>query len=82
MFPTEAVDDKGRRKRRYRDGDVDTPYEKLKSLPDAAGWLRPGVTFEQLDAAAFAQNDLKAAAAVNAARDALFRRIGKAWAAA
>ncbi len=82
LVPTEAVDDKGRRKRRYRDQDVDTPYERLKSLPDAAGWLRPGVTFEQLDAVAFAQDDIEAAAALNAARDALFRRIGEALAAA
>ena len=82
LFPTEVEDDKGRTKRRYRDEDVATPYERLKSLPDAEGHLRPGVTFEQLDALAFAQNDLEAAAALNTARDALFRRIGEAWAAA
>ena len=82
LFPTEVEDDKGRTKRRYRDEDVDTPHGRLKSLPDAEGHLRPGVTFEALDALAFAQNDLDAAAAVNAARDELFRRIGEAWAAA
>ncbi len=75
-------DAKGRRKRRYRDQDVATPYERLKSLPDAEGHLRPGVTFEQLDAVALAQTDIDAAAAVNAARDDLFRRIGEASAAA
>lgn len=82
LFPTEVEDEKGRRKRRYRDQDVATPYERLRSLPDAARWLRPGVTFEQLDAMAFAQTDLEAARAVNAARDELFRQIGEAWAAA
>ena len=37
LFPTEVEDDKGRRKRRYRDEDVATPYERLRSLPDAEG---------------------------------------------
>ena len=82
LFPTEVEDEQGRRKRRYRDEDVATPYERLKSLPDAEGRLRPDVTFEALDATALAQTDLKAAQAVNAARDELFRRIGEAWAAA
>ena len=27
-----------------------TPYEKLKSLPEAAAYLTPGTTFQQLDA--------------------------------
>ena len=35
LFPTEVEDEKGRRKRRYRDQDVATPYERLRSLPDA-----------------------------------------------
>ena len=82
LFPTEVEDANGRTRRRYRDEDVATPYEKLKSLPNAAGRLRDGVTFEQLDAMALAQSDLEAAQAVNAARDELFRRIGEAWAAA
>ena len=29
-----------------------TPYEKHTSLPGAGGFLKPGITFEQLDAAA------------------------------
>ena len=28
---------------------METPYEKLKSLPDASGYLQPGVTFAALD---------------------------------
>ena len=36
FFPTEEVDRKGRVRKRYRDADIMTPYEKLKSLPDAA----------------------------------------------
>ena len=66
----------GKIKKRYRDQDLATPYEKLKSLPNAATFLKPGVTFQQLDAIAYAQSDLDAARAVNAARDELFRTIG------
>ncbi|WP_421621720.1 hypothetical protein [Alkalilimnicola ehrlichii] len=35
FFPTEAIDDKGRVCKRYRYEDMMTPYDKLKSLPDA-----------------------------------------------
>ena len=35
LFPTEETDEKGRVQKRYRDADVMTPYEKLKSLEDA-----------------------------------------------
>ena len=76
LFPTEQRDHKGKIKKRYRDQDIATPYEKLKSLPNAATFLKPGVTFQQLDAIADAQSDLDAARAVNAARDELFRTIG------
>ncbi len=59
-FPTETVTPKGRRKLKYRQQDVMTPYDKLKSLPDAEQRLRPGVTFEQLDRIALAKTDLEA----------------------
>ena len=75
LFPTEATDDKGRVRKRYRDEDVMTPYEKLKSLPDAERYLRPGVAFEQLDAIAYAMSDLQAAKALNRARAELFAFI-------
>ena len=62
FFPTEEVDRKGRVRKRYRDADIMTPYEKLKSLPDAAACLKPGTTFAKLDAVAFAMSDNEAAA--------------------
>jgi len=34
-----------------------TPYEKLKSLPQAESYLRPGITFEALDAIANQMSD-------------------------
>ncbi len=35
LFPTEVTDKKGRIRKRYRYQDTMTPFEKLKSLPDA-----------------------------------------------
>ena len=63
--------------KRYRDADVMTPYEKLKSLTDAEQYLARGITFEQLDVAAHAVSDLAAAAALNQARNDLFRSIDR-----
>ena len=39
-----------------------TPYEKLKSLPNATRFLKPSITFEQLDALAMQMSDNEAAA--------------------
>ena len=52
-----------------------TPYEKLKSLPDAARSLKPGITFEQLDAQANIISDNEAARRLNEARVILFKSI-------
>ena len=80
FFPTEEVDRKGRVRKRYRDADIMTPYEKLKSLPDAAACLKPGTTFAKLDAVAVAvaMSDNEAAQALDEARTRLFRSIDPA----
>ena len=77
LFPTEETDEKGRLQKRYRDADVMTPYEKLKSLTDAGSHLAPGGTFEALDRIAYAISDLAAAAALNRSRRDLFLLIGR-----
>ena len=82
LFATEVRDGKGKVRRRYRRQDVATPYEKLKSLPDAARFLKPGVTFADLDEIAYAMSDLAANRRANRARDELFRTIGRAVATA
>ena len=78
MFPVEHVDEKGRVRKRYPHDAVMTPYERLKSIEDAERFLKPGVTFEQLDRTALADSDLAAMRDVNRARDELFRAIGSA----
>jgi hypothetical protein len=55
-----------------------TPYEKLKSLPNACQHLKPGVTFEQLDAEASKMSGNDAALALNNARKKLFQAISAA----
>jgi hypothetical protein len=50
-----------------------TPYEKLKSLPDAAQYLKPGVSFQALDALAASSSDNEADEHLNEARARLFK---------
>jgi hypothetical protein len=54
-----------------------TPYEKLKSLPEAAASLKPGVSFEALDELAAALSDNEAARRLNEARKKLFQSINR-----
>jgi len=77
LFATELPDSKkpGRIKRVYRAKDVMTPLDKLASLPEAASFMREGVTLEHLRALATALTDVQAAEELNEARLALFRRV-------
>ena len=61
--------------KRYPYEAMETPYEKLKSLPDASGYLQPGVTFAALDTIALTLSDNEAARQMNAAKTQLFNAI-------
>ena len=63
----------------YRDDDVATPYERLKSIKGAERFLKPGLSFAALDAEANALGDLESARLVNRERDKLFHAVGAAW---
>lgn len=78
FFPTEQIDAKGRLRKHYRYEAMMTPYEKLKSLPEAAQYLKSEVTFEKLDAIAYAISDNESAQRLNEARAALFHSINQA----
>jgi transposase InsO family protein len=78
FFSSEEIDAKGRIRKRYRYDQMMTPYDKLKSLPDANQHLKPGITFEQLDDVAYAISDNEAALRLNQARAELFRSINHA----
>ena len=78
FYPKETADARGRLRKRYRYEDMMTPYDKLKSLPGASHYLEQGLTFEQLDAIAYAMSDNEAASRLNRARVELFRSINNA----
>jgi len=75
LFAETITDAKGRQRKRYPYKLMMTPYEKLKSLPEAEQFLKPNVTFEHLDAQATAMSDNDAAQKLNNARAALFKTI-------
>jgi hypothetical protein len=75
FFPVTVIDDRGRIKKRYPYQKVRTPYEMLKSLPDAESYLRPGVTFEMLESIANQMSDNQFAERMVKARSNLFQQI-------
>lgn len=77
FFPRTEIDAQGKAVKRYRYADMMTPYEKLKSLPDADAFLKPGVTFEGLDKDAMAMTDNDAAERFTKQRDKIFKQIFK-----
>ena len=78
FFPETITDAKGKERKKYRYESMNTPSEKFKSLPDADQYLKPGITFEQLDAQAAKMSDNGAALALNHARKKLFPAISAA----
>jgi transposase InsO family protein len=75
LFAETITDAKGRQRKRYGYAMMMTPYEKFKSLDRAAQFLKPGITFAQLDAQAMAMSDNEAAQQLNDARAVLFKTI-------
>jgi len=75
FFPETFTDAKGRQRKRYRYEQMMTPYEKLKSLPNAEQFLNPGITFQSLDDTAYAVSDNEAAKRLQEARNQLFESI-------
>lgn len=70
-YATEFVDRKGKVRKRY-DAYL-TPYEKLKSLPQAEQYLRPGVTMAELERIAQSHSDTEYALLVQQERAKLLR---------
>jgi hypothetical protein len=75
FFPVETLDAKGKIRKRYPHDQVMTPYEKLRSLPQAEQFLKPGITLATLDAQANALSDNEAARRLNEARNQLLQSI-------
>ena len=79
LFATPVADASGKVRKVYRDEDVATPCERLKSIEGAERFLKPGLSFATLDAEANAMSDLESARLVSRERDRLFADIGRAW---
>jgi len=52
-FPKVIIDNKGKQRNTYPYTGMMTPYDKLKSLANGKQYLKPGITFKQLDAIAY-----------------------------
>jgi hypothetical protein len=77
-FAFVITDQRGRRKRHYRQQDYATPYEKLCSLPDWNKCLKKGVLPEQLERRALEQSDTEAAQAMQTAKQRLLAKARSA----
>lgn len=72
FFPQTYLDEKGRQRKRYGYEEMTTPYEKFKSLSDSERYLKPGLSFEDLDSRAREISDNQAADELQKARRELF----------
>jgi transposase InsO family protein len=77
FFPVTVIDHRGKVRKTYPYEKVRTPYERLKSLPEAERYLRPVATFEKLDAIANQMSDNKYAERMVKARSKLFQQISR-----
>jgi hypothetical protein len=71
------VDHRGKVKKIYPYARVMTPYEKLKSLPEAESYLKIGVTLKHLDDIANQMSDNEFAERMVKARSNLFQNISR-----
>ncbi|MBL8024712.1 MAG: transposase family protein [Elusimicrobia bacterium] len=72
-FATVTVDRKGKRHRIYKT--YQTPYDRLKSLPNPARHLKEGVTFKVLDKEALRLTDNQSAQEMQRAKEKLYARF-------
>jgi hypothetical protein len=73
-FATVSLDARGKRQRQYKREDYATPYEKWKALPEAEKYLKPHVSFAQLDQLAQKLSNTECARKMAAAKAQLLRR--------
>jgi transposase InsO family protein len=75
FFSQTHLDNNGKQRKTYHYENMYTPYDKLKSLPHAKDYLKPGVSFEILDKLAHQISDNQAADELQKARRKLFNTI-------
>jgi len=77
FFPVSVTDHRGKVKKTYPYQEVMTPYQKLKSLPAAESYLRPGLTMQKLDDIANQMSDNEYAERMVKARSNLFQHLSR-----
>src|ERR1017187_2636365 len=73
-FATTNCNARGKRTRRYKADDYQTPYEKLKSLPEAGQYLKQEGSFARLDRIATKMSDTECARKMGEAKAKLLRQ--------
>lgn len=72
-FSTLKIDRRGKEKKKY---DIYlTPHEKLKSLPNAAEYLKESFSFDELDKIAYSESDNAFAKRMKKAKQELFKKL-------
>jgi hypothetical protein len=74
-FAEIKIDRKGKERKTYPKENYMTPYEKLKSLENAEQYLKPGITFEELDKIAYAMSHTDYAKKMQKAKQKLFNNL-------
>lgn len=74
-FATDYADKRGKIRKKYETNT--TPYERLKSLPNAEQYLRPGISFEELDKIAYALSDNEFAEKMEKAKKEMLKSLQK-----
>jgi len=77
FFPVSVIDHRGKVKKTYPYEEVMTPYEKLKSLPEAESYLQAGITLKELDDIAHEMSDNEFAERMVKAHSNLFHHISR-----
>jgi transposase InsO family protein len=73
-FATVTSNERGKRKRVYQKADYATPYEKLKSLPDAEKFLKAGISMASLERIERRMSDTEYACKMSKAKVELLRK--------
>ena len=73
-FATVSLDARGKRRRRYKAEDYQTPLERLQSLERAEQYLKAGISLAELERAALVMSDTACARQMNAAKGRLLRQ--------
>ena len=75
FFPVSTIDHRGKEEKTYPYEKMMTPYEKLKSLPQAENYFQPDVTMKKLSDIANQMSDNEFAERMVKARSSLFDYI-------